>query len=54
VAASPEQVSSQDLGDLQRRIESGSLLFKVRVVSSEVRQRQRALVRERAGQRSSL
>ena len=54
VAASPEQASSQDLGDLQRRIESGSLLFKVRVVSSEVRQRQRALTKERAGQRSSL
>ncbi len=54
VAASPEHVSSQDLGELRRRIESGSLLFKVRVVSSEVRQRQRANVQERAGQRSSL
>jgi hypothetical protein len=54
VAASPEHVSSQDLGELRRQIESRSLLFKVRVVSSEVRQRQRAIVQERAGQRSSL
>jgi hypothetical protein len=54
VAASPENLSSQDLGELRQRIESRSLLFKVRVVSSEVRQRQRSNVQERAGQRSSL
>jgi hypothetical protein len=54
VAASPDQVSGRDLGELQRQIESRSLLFKVRVVSSEVRQRQRAIVQERAGQRSSM
>jgi hypothetical protein len=54
IAASPENLSSQDLGEVRRRIESKSLLFKVRVVSSEVRQRQRTIVRERAGQRSAL
>jgi anti-sigma factor RsiW len=54
IAASPENVSSQDLDEIRRRIESKSLLFKVRVVSQDVRQRQRTFVRERAGQRSSL
>jgi len=54
VAASPEQVSAQDLDEVRHRIESRSLLFKVRVVSSEVRQRQRSMVQERAGQRSRL
>jgi hypothetical protein len=54
VAASPDNLSSEELGDLRRRIESRSLLFKVRVVSSEVRQRQRSMIQERAGQRSSL
>jgi hypothetical protein len=54
IAASPDDLSSEGLTELQRRIESKSLLFKVRVVSSEVRQRQRSNVQERAGQRSSL
>jgi len=54
VAAGPEQLSSQDLDEVRRRIESKGLLFKVRVVSSDVRQRQRAIVQERASQRSSL
>jgi hypothetical protein len=34
-------MSPQDLNDVRRRIESNGLLFKVRVVSSDVRQRQR-------------
>jgi len=38
---------------VRRRIESKGLLFKVRVVSSDVRQRQRAIVQERATQRAS-
>jgi hypothetical protein len=54
VAARPEHASARDLEEVRRRIESGSLLFKVRVVSSELRQRQRTIVQERAGQRSSL
>jgi hypothetical protein len=54
IAASPEQGLSQRLDEVRRRIESKGLLFRVRVVSSEVRQRQRNIVRERAGQRSTL
>jgi hypothetical protein len=54
LAASPEQMSSQDLIEVRRRIESRSLLFKVRVLSSEIRQRQRSINQERTGQRSSL
>jgi hypothetical protein len=54
IAASPEHASSQSLDELRKRIEAKGLLFKVRVVSSEVRQRQRNYVRERAGQRSTL
>ena len=54
LAASPEQLSSKDLKDMRRRIESRSLLFKVRVVSADIRQRQKAIVHARAQQRSSL
>ena len=54
IAASPEQGSSQRLDEVRRRIESQGLLFKVRVLSSEVRQRQRTIAHERAGQRSTL
>lgn len=54
VAASPEELSSADLDELRRRIESGSLLFKVRVVSSDLRQRQRTVNHEQARRRSSL
>jgi hypothetical protein len=53
VAASPDGGSSQALNEVRRRIESRGLLFKVRVLSSEVRERQRNMVRERVGQRSS-
>jgi hypothetical protein len=42
VAASPDHMSAQDLNEMRRRIESNGLLFKVRVVSSEVHQRQRS------------
>jgi hypothetical protein len=54
VAASPEHVSSQDLDEVRRRIESKGLLFKVRVLSSEVHKRQRSMIQERAAQRSAL
>jgi hypothetical protein len=54
VAASPENLSSQDLAEVRRHIESKSLLFQVRVVSSEVRQRQKSIMQQRAGQRSAL
>jgi anti-sigma factor RsiW len=52
VAASPSTLSQQDLDAVRRRIDSKELLFKVRVVSSEVRQRQKAAIQERTGQRT--
>ena len=42
IAASPSTVTQEDLDWVRRRIESKELLFKVRVVSSQVRDRQRA------------
>jgi hypothetical protein len=36
VAASPANPSQRELEDVRRRIESGSLLFKVRIVSSDL------------------
>jgi len=54
LAASPEEISAEDLNAVRRRIESASLLFKVRVISSEIRQRQQSNTQERAAGRSSL
>jgi hypothetical protein len=42
VAAGPERLSPASLGELQRRIESRGLLFKIRVVGSQVREREKA------------
>ena len=53
VAASSPNSSQRELDDVRRRIESGSLLFKVRVVSSDLLERRRAAMRQ-TGQRSSL
>ena len=52
VAASPQSGSSRDLADVRRRIESRDLLFKVRVVSSALRERQRTSIQRQAGPRS--
>jgi hypothetical protein len=52
VAATPEAGSSRDLADVRRRIESRDLLFKVRVIASEIRERQRAPIQRQAGPRS--
>jgi anti-sigma factor RsiW len=52
VAATPDRLSPSDLADVRQRIESRDLLFKVRVVSSEVRERQREALQRRIGQRS--
>jgi hypothetical protein len=54
LAASPAELSPERLAEVRRRIESRSLLFKVRVVSAEVRQRQKSIVQSRAQQRSSV
>jgi hypothetical protein len=52
IAASPDRISSQELAAMRRRIEARDLLFKVRVVSSEVRERQKEALRQKTGQRS--
>ena len=52
VAATPETGSSRDLADVRRRIESRDLLFKVRIVASEIRERQKAPIQRQAGPRS--
>jgi hypothetical protein len=52
VAASPEHVSAADLEDVQQRIEARGLLFKVRVVSSDVRERQKVTNQFQARPRS--
>lgn len=52
IAASPEVVSASDADDVRRDIDATGLLFRVRIVSSEVRERQRAAVRLRTGQSS--
>ncbi len=52
VAATPETGSSRDLADVRRRIESRDLLFKVRVIASEIRERQKAPIQRQAGPRS--
>jgi hypothetical protein len=54
LAAGPEHVSSEALDEVRHRIESRSLLFKVRVVSADVRQRQKSIVQARAANRSTL
>jgi hypothetical protein len=53
LAASPEELSPERLKEVRQRIESRSLLFKVRVVSSDVRQRQKSIVQSRAANSSS-
>ncbi len=52
IAASPSTLSQADLDQVRRRIESKGLLFKVRVVSSDVQERQKAAIGERTGQRA--
>jgi hypothetical protein len=52
IAASPDAWPATDREQVRERIDSKGLLFKVRVLSSEVRERQRAAIRMRAGQSS--
>ena len=52
IAASPAQLSAGDMEDVRRRIDDAGLLFRVRVVSSQVRERQKQALRVRAGQSS--
>lgn len=52
VAASPERLSASDIEQVRQRIENKELLFKVRVLSTEVRERQKTDNRVRTGQSS--
>jgi hypothetical protein len=52
VAASPDNASVADFGDVRQRIENKGLLLKMRVLSLEVQKRQKAQIRSRAGQSS--
>ena len=52
VATTPNTVSARDLADVRRHVESRDLLFKVRVMSSEVRERQKEALQRKTGQRS--
>jgi anti-sigma factor RsiW len=52
IAASPSMVSQQDLDSVRRRIDSKELLFKVRVISGQVRDRQKAAIQERVNPRT--
>ncbi len=53
LAAAPEQLSSGDLEGVRTQIEGKGLLFKVRVVSSEIRNRQEEAIKARTSQRTS-
>jgi hypothetical protein len=52
LAASPDKLSADDLEHVRQRIDTNNLLFKVRVVSSAVRERQKQQVRQRTGRSS--
>ena len=52
IAASPSTVSQEDLDSVRRRIDSKELLFKVRVISGQVRDRQKAAIQERVNPRT--
>lgn len=49
LATSPDTVSNEDMERVQQRIAAKDLLFKVRVVSSAVRERQKEQIRARSG-----
>lgn len=49
LAASPDQLSTEDVERVRQRIAAKDLLFKVRVVSSAVKERQKQQQRTRAG-----
>ena len=48
IVHSPSKISAADLEQIRRRIDAAALLFKVRVMSDELRQREAA-----AGDRST-
>jgi hypothetical protein len=52
VAAGPQVMSAAEVKQVRREIESNELIFKVRVLSSEVRDRQKAAMQLRASRSS--
>ena len=52
LATSPDELSAEDVERVRQRIEANGLLFKVRVLSSTLRERQKQEIRARAGQSS--
>jgi hypothetical protein len=52
IAASPSTVTTEEFDSVRRRIDSKEILFKVRVVSSQVRDRQKAAIQERVNPRT--
>jgi hypothetical protein len=52
IAASPNTLAAEDMDRVRQRIAAKDLLFKVRVVSSTVREKQEQRIRSRAGQSS--
>lgn len=52
IAASPGTLAADDIERVRQRIAAKDLLFKVRVISSSVRQKQEQQLRSRAGQSS--
>lgn len=51
LAAGPGELSPQQLDSVRKQIEGRGLLFRVRIVSSEVRERQKEAIQRRAGPR---
>ena len=49
IAASPKTVSQEDFDTVRRSIASKDLLFKVRVISSQIRERQKAAIQQQRG-----
>src|SRR5262245_19920065 len=54
IAASPKTMTQEDLDAVRRRIESKELLFKVRVMASQVRARQRDAIPVRSSSKSTV
>jgi hypothetical protein len=52
IANGPSTLSSRELQELRHRIESKGILFKVKVLGSQVQEREKETVRERAGSRT--
>ena len=54
IVHSPARISAADLEQIRRRIDAAALLFKVRILSDELRQREDAPAAERSMPRTSI